>query len=388
MTLAFICVAAAAVTMAFAEVRVTKVHFDPHVSRSGHGDNWHMTWASDDSQYTVLGDGMGWGGPEYNTRIWRLRGDATSFAPEDLPGYPEIGRAHRWYGYGIVSIKGALYHFISHTPQMLAPFNGSRLVFSEDLGQSWKMSDGTPMSWAPATPGNMFFWDVPGNAFSQISILQYGRDYQDNADGYLYLFAPNGYSDERMRELVLARVPIDRIRDRAAYQFYVRTNEQGAAEWSTSMEDRQPVHVFPEGWVAQDLRYSWHPSVVYNKALNLYMMAAGGTGRGGVFAKLPTYLGIYTAPNPWGPWTQVHEDEAWVSPGDPESRLYEPVIAPKWIDEDGLSFYLVFSDVKNWGDPWGDEVNYQFCTQKVTLAVEAEPAEPRPRKRRPCRSCR
>ena len=37
--------AAVTITTASAEVRVTGVLFDPHVSRSGHGDNWHMTWA-------------------------------------------------------------------------------------------------------------------------------------------------------------------------------------------------------------------------------------------------------------------------------------------------------------------------------------------------------
>ena len=44
----------------------------------GDGDNWHMTWARDNKQYIVLGDGKGWPdaeghtGPTYHTRVYGL----------------------------------------------------------------------------------------------------------------------------------------------------------------------------------------------------------------------------------------------------------------------------------------------------------------------------
>ena len=46
----------------------------------GDGDNWHMTWARDDKQYVVLGDGKGWPdaegrtGQTYHTRLYGLDG--------------------------------------------------------------------------------------------------------------------------------------------------------------------------------------------------------------------------------------------------------------------------------------------------------------------------
>jgi hypothetical protein len=49
-------------------------------------------------------------------------------------------------------------------------------------------------------------------------------------------------------------------------------------------------------------------------------------------------LGIYDAPEPWGPWTTVYFTEQWdVGPGETSS------IPTKWMSGDGREFYLVFS---------------------------------------------
>ncbi|MBL8210314.1 MAG: DUF4185 domain-containing protein [Bryobacterales bacterium] len=344
------------------------VRFVGSTTRSGHGDNWHMTWAPDDHQYMSLCDGRGWaGGMEYNTRVLRLTGNAPNYGVQDVPGYPAISAQGRWYGFGILSIGNLLYQFISHAPGMLQPFDSARLVYSPDLGNSWKMSNGSPMTWAGADASNMFFQNTPNRAFSLLSFAQYGRGYQDNTDGYVYVYAPNGSSEGSMNQLVMARVRKEKVLDRSAYEFFASRNVDGSANWSGDINNRGVVHTFPAGWVASDLSYAWHPSVTYNKALGVYLMAAAGTGRGGVFARNPSYLGIYKASNPWGPWVQIHENDNWIANGDGTTRLYEPVIAPKWISADGKSFYLVFSDVKNWGAPWGDEVNYQFNLQQVEL---------------------
>ena len=60
------------------------------------GDNWHMTWAEDDKQYTALCDGRGWpeipgySGKSYNTRVYAITGDAPDHSVEHLPGYPDL----------------------------------------------------------------------------------------------------------------------------------------------------------------------------------------------------------------------------------------------------------------------------------------------------------
>ena len=351
---------------------VSGVKGESSIHSSGHGDNWHLTWAADDHQYTALCDGRGWeNSTEYNTRVYRLIGGPSDFTTQHLAAYPVVLHTlQRWYGYGILAVNDRLYHFISYLDkQNPRRFVGAKLVYSPDNGESWKNADGTPMSFDAPNEANMFSWNNVDETFSLISVLQAGKNYGDNTDGYVYVYAPNGATDEKMRQLVLARVPKDKILDKTAYEYFVSRKAEGAANWSRRIEDRGIVHRFPAGWVASDLAYSWHPSVVYNKGLGLYMMAAGGTGKnGGVLFNSPSYLGIYTARQPWGPWTQIHEDAAWISGGDGNTRLYEPVIAPKWIAEDGKSFHLVFSDAKGWGigNPWVLP-NYKFNVQKVTV---------------------
>ena len=62
----------------------------------GDGDNWHMTWARDDKQYVVLGDGKGWPDAEgrtgltYHTRLYGLDGDPPDLTFEHLHGYPDL----------------------------------------------------------------------------------------------------------------------------------------------------------------------------------------------------------------------------------------------------------------------------------------------------------
>ena len=49
-------------------------------------------------------------------------------------------------------------------------------------------------------------------------------------------------------------------------------------------------------------------------------------------------FGIYEAPEPWGPWRTVYLTEAWdTGPGETSS------LPPKWMSEDGLTCYLLFS---------------------------------------------
>ena len=115
------------------------------------------------------------------------------------------------------------------------------------------------------------------------------------------------------------------------------------------------MHTFPSGWVNDHPEadpYGWHPSLSYNAPLGLYMMACWGMGcsaDGKWFGK-PSYLGFWTPEQPWGPWTQVHEETEWTPLGDPAAPVYQPQISPKWISADGKSFWMVFTDFQKDGD--------------------------------------
>ncbi len=218
--------------------------------------------------------------------------------------------------------------------------------------------------WAERSRENMIFFEEPGDAFSLLTVVQMGRDYEYNRDGYVYVCAPNGNTEGTMNQLVMFRVPKDRVLDRSAYEYFVARSSGGEAAWSSDINARGVVHTFPSGWVNTQVHpYAWHPSVVYYAPLGCYLMANWGMGcsEEGMWFGQPSYLGFWTAPQPWGPWTQVHEETAWTPAGDPAAVAYQPQISPKWIAADGSHFWMAFTEFR--------EARYCFNWQRVEMAV-------------------
>ncbi|MAE65686.1 MAG: hypothetical protein CMJ18_15565 [Phycisphaeraceae bacterium] len=352
---------------------------DTTLRLGGMGDNWHTTWAVDDRQYTSLCDGSGWPdisgytGHNYNTRVYAIEGDPPRSAFRHLPGFPDLlgedsPNVNRYYGFGILALERSIYHFLS-TPNhpFLEPgarFVGAKLIHSPDLGQTWLNQDGTPVrweSWADRGRDNMIFFEETDDAFSLITMLQMGRNYEHNTDGYAYLYAPNGNTEGTMNQLVLCRVPTGRVLDRASYAFYTGDG------WSGDIDDRAPVHTFPSGWVNVKYHpYAWHPSVTYNAPLGCYMMTTWGMGTApdGMWFAKPSYFGFWIADRPEGPWTQVHEETAWMPCGDRLAQAYQPQIIPKWIAPDGRSFWMAWTDFQKVD---GEPIYYAFNLQKVEI---------------------
>lgn len=367
----------------------------------GQGDNWYMTWASDDKQYTGLCDGVGFkhlpefDGTSYNSNLYRIVGTPPNHSFEYVPNYPYVESVSpgkvpgskdysRYYGFGILAVDGTIYQLLSTPKVPFGPkgnaFIGAKFIYSPDNGETWYNQDGTtPVvyeKWEDRTKDNMAFFYEPDESFSLQSFLQMGKDYQDNKDGYVYLYAPNGNVDGKMNQLAMLRVKKDKILDRKEYEYFQSRSANGSAKWVKDINKRGIVHEFPRGWVNYNIGpghsghpYSWQPTVVYNKPLDVYMMANWGIGVGedGDWFGKPSYLGFYTAPNPWGPWTQVHEEKSWTPAGDQNARTYQPVISPKWIAEDGKSFWLVWTDFRKVGN---ERPFYAFNCQKVEIQVE------------------
>jgi formylglycine-generating enzyme required for sulfatase activity len=344
------------------------------IERRSHfeGDNWHTTWAADGHQYVLQCDGQG-----YNTQLWKLVGPPSNFHFEHVwshPGPKEIPD-ERYYGFGILGVGPAIYHYYSTPDKWYTdpPWNfiGAKLVYSPDTGRTWRNQDGTTPVIFETTQNrdrkNMIFFKEPDNSFSLLTMLQMGKGYELNKDGFIYVYAPNGGTEGTMNELVMYRVHKDKLLSRTAYEFFAGTEAGGIPKWSADIEKRQPVHTFPQGYVNRLKHpYSWHPSVVYNAGLNLYMMANWGVGvdSSGVWFTRPSYLGIYVSKNPWGPWQQIHEDIAWFPPGGTiEGQCYQPQIMPGWIAEDGKSFWLAWTQY-----PKG----YYFQTQRVDIVEDTE----------------
>jgi hypothetical protein len=379
----------------------------------GNGDNWHMTWAGDDLQYVSMCDGYGWPGMpgfdqvdgEFNSRLYAIHGTPPGEVRfEYLPGYPDFRSSLApgtlrptndrcpYYSFGTVQVEGTIYQFLSTldhrghhpdgSPWSPVNFIGAKLIYSEDGARTWRNQDGSdPVvweGWEERDHDNMPFLFEEDGTFGLLTVLQMGKDYAANRDGFVYIYAPNGLVDGTMNELVLCRVPKGSILDRSSYEFFA-----GGGTWSADIAHRVPVHTFPPGWVNTNAHpYAWHPSVVYVEALGTYLMANWGMGvnEAGEWFGKPSYLGLYTAPAPEGPWTQIHEETEWTPEGNAGARCYQPQIAPAWVAADGSSFWLVWTDFMP-GDGGSEQrltaenkiawlPYYAFNVQRVDLTLE------------------
>lgn len=347
----------------------------------GNGDCFHMSWANDDRQYVSVCDGGGFGPfkSQYNSRLFSVEGGPRGATFHDVPGYPLLGppvqrwgSGTRYYSLGTLALDGYLYQYLSTFNRSLESvnlgalesrdkpdasgqlrFNGAKLIYSADNGRTWRNQNGSsPVVWEDwnrRSRETLVFFEEDQNSFAMLAVLQMGRNYEHNRDGYVYIYAPNGDAEGTMNELVMFRVLKGQLLNRGAYEYFSGLQSSGSAAWSRDIEARKPTHTFPRGWVSKFPHpYAWLPSVTYNAPLGLYMMASWGTATGsdGMWFGKPSYLGFWVSRNPWGPWTQVHEETAWMPGGDQNARAFQPQIAPKWIGADGKSFWLVWSDLQ------------------------------------------
>ena len=272
-------------------------HKDTLFRSDGHGDNWCITWAADDSQVTSMDDGDWFrAGRTYHNHLYRILGEPDGFTRRDIPAYPELsGEPGSWFGYGIVSVDGALYSVISKTPgpSWSGPFRGIKLLKSADNGGTWqriyrhgreRLIGCLDAARNEVNPKEMFFLEEFGlphrqqqaYPFSFVDFVQHGRDNTAARDGYLYIYSPEG---AHAHKLLLARVPKEKLGVRSAWEYFVSYDDHGQPVWSPDIRRRGHVHEFPEksgdgncfGW------YSWLPSVVWNAGLGLYIMVNGGT---------------------------------------------------------------------------------------------------------------
>ncbi len=354
-----------------AGIRAVLRRDDTILRLGGLGDSFEMTWESQNRQYLIVNDGTGWAEKPkafYDTRLWTLTGHMPDAVHSEVRGYPEFNETTRpeniapYFGHGLLAVQGRLVQFLSTLDRATdrpRHWVGSKLIYSDDSGRTWCNQDGSsPVvweDWKAQSRERLTFFQEPDECFSLLSILQMGRDYSANRDGYVYVYGLNGCIDGRMNELMMFRVPITQLLNRQSYEYFGGRRGNGGARWVKDIQSRAVVHTFPRGWVnrtnlfAGDLVVeSWLPSIVYNEPLGLYLMISAGIGcaaDGTEFGK-PSYLGVWVSSTPDGPWSQVHEEMAWTPAGDSAARAYAPRIAPQSIAPDGRSLWLVWSDLK------------------------------------------
>ena len=320
---------------------VTKLTWDPAVvrigqgdgGRDGVGDNWPTTWGDDGSLYVSYGDGPGFkkrGGQFFTLGFAKITGDPPVIRADDIPS--DADTPVGWGNKGIkssgqVMVDRVIYMFVRNY-QVNGDYRHSRLAWSKNHQKNW--------SWV-----DWHFTDT----FGCPEFVQFGPNYAGSRDNYVYIASQaNNDAYAFSPDIVMARVPKNKIADRAAYRFYSGLDGKGAPAWSTDIRARQPVFTDPKG--------TQRISLGYNKALKRYILTSSHqVGQGPHNAS----LGVFEAPEPWGPWSTVYYDDHWSG----SDRTYHHRFPTKWMSPDGKTMWLLYSGLGG--------NNYAFILKKATL---------------------
>ncbi len=323
-------------------------HWETLATAAPGSDLWPVAWGPDDHLYAAWGDGGGFGGSNSDGRVamgfariegtpehWRGFNVNGGKNPEHPASFPQQGKTT-----GIAVVDGVLYATVNLQDGAWPNVNHA-LVWSTNQGANWTRAD----------------WLFPKGEgrFQPAKFLTFGRDYTGvpaMLAGYVYLCGPRQSTDRGSgNRLYLARAPRTRLRERNAYQFFQRVDEAGAPVWITEEAQAQPIFADDQGVTPG--------SVVYVPALKRFLLACFHVG--------PGQLGVFDAPDPWGPWTTVAYDEDWGGMG-PQGEGLTCGFPQKWMSGDGLTLWGVFS-VYGDGAKQGINAHDRFNLVKATLQL-------------------
>jgi CubicO group peptidase (beta-lactamase class C family) len=300
-------------------------------------DNWPLTWANDDYQYTAYGDG--WGFEPFVPKklglgFARLEGRPTDFEGINVPsptGEQFGDGAKSKKASGILCVEGVLYLWTRNA-------GNAQLAWSKDHGKTWQWAD-----WKLTT------------GFGCPTFLNFGKNYAGARDEWVYVYSPDAPTAYQPADrMVLARVPKGKITENTAYEFFKGLDNERRPLWSKEVADRGAVFVHKGR--------CYRSGITFNAALKRYfwVQTIPTTEANKADTRFEGGLAVYDAPEPWGPWTTVYFTEKWdVGPGDTAS------FPTRWMSADGKTIYLVFS---------GDD---SFAVRKANLqAADAEKSPP------------
>ncbi|MDB5172794.1 MAG: hypothetical protein JWN51_1567, partial [Phycisphaerales bacterium] len=326
-------------------------HWDSLQTAAPGSDLWPVTWAKDDNLYLAWGDGGGFGGTDQDGRVAlgfaRIEGTPQQFIginvnggkhPEHRAPFPEHGKAG-----GILAVGDRLYAWLN-TQNGKWPGVDQALIWSDDQGATWKQSQ-----WVfPKGNGNL----------KPATFLNFGKGHTGaptRLQGYVYFY---GQRQGEKNDTFLGRAPTDKLTNRTALEFF-SGHDRETPTWSSDVSHARPV--FTDAHPTGDLA-----SVVYVPALKRYLLTNFHTG--------PGELGVFDAPQPWGPWTTVGYYDEWGRMGA-EGEGLTCSFPAKWISPDGLTLWCVFSAYGE-GPKRGINAHDKFNLVKATLELNKEDGLP------------
>lgn len=304
------------------------------------GDLWPSCWADDDNLYSANGDGAGFGSDSHDIALSRIEGGVDELDGTTLAGGDAIGQVWSGEGFtrkptGMACVDGDLYLAVQ---DLRADFNeapAATIAVSHDKGTTWEWDTTAPM-----------FAD---HVFTTIMFLDYGKDYADSPDDYVYAYGLDGNWRDSFDDsvpdpvdLYLARVPKSKILDRGAWEFFSGTD--AAPAWSSDIDERVAV--------LHDDRVQYPSSAAATPGQTAGAANLSVISQGGVTFDKPLGLYLYTSwteltfefyasKTPWGPFELFLSRDFGPYPWTDEAfGGYGTTIPSKFISADGRSMWL------------------------------------------------
>lgn len=289
-------------------------------------DQWPVTWCADGHLYAAWGDGGGFGGTNSDGRVSmgvaRIEGTPPAWQGFNVWGGkdPESSQPATEGKARILCVDGTIYLWIEKQDT----WDEAAIATSSDLGMTWQVGS--------------FILESPLNRFNPI---QFGQDYAGARDDFIYGY----FADLDGTSICLARVPKASIEDRAAYEVVSGLDANHTPTWSSDLAERVPVFQDPTG-------VNWGYQAIYHPQLGRYLLTVShGTSPEG------PGLGIFDAPEPWGPWTTAYYQDQWKD----DLNKFCFSFPQKWMSSDGTEMWMVHS-----GWPEYDSYNHLKATMEFT----------------------
>jgi hypothetical protein len=326
------------------------------------GDLWPSCWADDDNLYAANGDGRGFNFFSlfyFDIAVNRIFGMPPNLTGQLVAAADAVGQVWNRNGRynrkptGMVCVDNAIYLAIQDLNLDYNDAPAASISKSTDYGVTWTWDTTKPM--------------FDRHQFTTIMFLDYGKNYTNAIDDYVYAYG----LDHNWREsvdhtvpdpldLYLARVPKTSIQLRSTWEFYTGLDSGHKPTWSRNINLKAPVLHFDRASYlsASPLRYENLPAltqggVVYNKPLNRYIYSAW----------TQFTFELYEAPQPWGPWTHFLTMRFGRYPWTYSKHGgYATTIPSKFISADGKLMWIQ-SNVCPCGD--AGMSNYEFSLRRL-----------------------
>ena len=311
---------------------IVVLDWSTHQRKAPGSDNWPMTWSDDGHMYTHWGDGGGFGGSNSRNRvsfgIARIEGKHNQFKGKNLFGGDNAECTSNINGksYGIISLKGVLYSWVSPGSGPRG-YKEQRLYKSSDKGCTWTATD--------------ILFEKNFHGITGGNILNFGQDNAGARDQYVYNYFVDLVRDRQLRiqspgNVFLSRVHADSLENMNAYRWYA--GQDSMVFWG-DFSRRQAVFHDPFG-------VSWSgASVIHIPGRDQYILTTEHT------ESFKGNIQMHIGPEPWGPWTEVLRETNWPSGGEVEHTTFYWNFAPMWFKNDGTEFTLIFTGIDS-NDSW------------------------------------